>query len=220
MKGSLNIEAGVVALRKVRASEAVLAAPPSLQDEVDGILTMLQNLHEGRPPREQEHSRLSPMSQVVLKTCEDAYVVDVPPAQASAASEVVRLQGAHSIQHTFKLIEQTMATAPTTISLETLRPLRPFRWCLTRDEKMKVQEWVRIVASNSLTPSKKSLLGSADDHSLCIVSSSSAASAAPAATSKEQRQLTKKAAVQAQKLDTDREAILAFFKPKAGNKQA
>lgn len=40
LEADLNLESGVVAVRKVRSSDAVLAAPPSLQGEVDGILTI------------------------------------------------------------------------------------------------------------------------------------------------------------------------------------
>lgn len=140
-----------------------------------------------------------------------------PPVKNAKQKGQVKLQGAQAIHHTFSTIEQTMAANAENVSLDMLRPLRQFRWCLTADEKVKVSEWVRIVANQAATaPSNKSLLGSADDHSLCIVSAATASTSASSAAAKEQRQLAKKAATQAQKLDTNREAILAFFKPKSG----
>ncbi len=64
-------------------SHRVLASPYSLKDEVDGIIVMINNVQEGRPPRDQDLSLLSPLVKMMLKKCEDAYKIMAPSAGKS-----------------------------------------------------------------------------------------------------------------------------------------
>lgn len=219
-KENVNFKQVTKDLGITRQSPRVLAAPFSLQDELDGIILMVSNLSHGRPPKEQDIPQ-----KMMLKRCEDSF--EITPlgkiANGSNSAPVERLRGAAAILYLYNQTKEQMEGGGAGMTLQELKPLSQFRWVLSAAQRAEVQDWLRRVASSSAAPGMvtKAIVDSATGDELSVVpliaaskggagSSSSNGVMAPAGVAH-----SKKATLQNDKRDADRADIMRFFQAKA-----
>lgn len=222
---AVNFKETLKALGVVRQSPRVLAASYSMQGEVDGIILLITNLNQGRPPKEADIPQLTTLTKQMLKRCEEAFQVVVPMGALvgdQALSHILR--GAQAIQHLYKEAETQMSQQIVTMSLLDLKPLSQYRWVLTTAQRSQVQEWVRRVATMNAAPgaASKAIVDATEGDELSIVPlieasrSGGAVSSSSSGLQLERGAVqTKKAVSQCEKRELERSEILDWFKVKS-----
>jgi len=211
-------------LQKIRVSPKVRSGPQTLQNDVDGLVTLIGNLVEGRAPPQKEFSKLNNISKTAFKKLENAFEIDViivdPGAkQKKAVAKGVqkKLRGAEAVQHVYSEVESAV-TNKEAVKMDALRPLKQFRWVLSGKQQQQLHLWFQHVSQSQCSGIlQKAALKNATESSTSIVpvpSSSSSSHSCCAAIVRDDLK-SKKDFEKEQVAAGKKRALMDLFKPTA-----
>ena len=225
---TLSLNPLLHSLKNLQRGPNVCAGSVSLQREVDGIVLLVSNILIGKSPGA-DFSQLSALAKTMLKKLENAFscTAMVPSDEAGGESQgglpfvIRKLQGNQAIQHLFNASLQQFEDAPGELTVESLKPLRVFRWCLTAHQDAQVCELFQEATSNGRPGYHRALLSAEDAVRYAVVPAGQSASSAAGmqALGPLAEPVTKKAKKGAQRDQHEHDDVMSFFRAKSSASQ-
>lgn len=160
---AMTIQQSMARINELKASAVVRAANPSLQGEVEGILSMLGDLAMGIAPNDKSIDSFSHFYKTVLKRAESFYTLtdgDMDESGPSSA-ELATLHGREALLAQFRRVGEKSRVG-IRLNFEELQPLKTFGWVLGGDEKAQVHQWLaKAAAQHGVSESESSSSSSA-----------------------------------------------------------
>ena len=137
----------IKSLTALKVSESVRVAGPTVQGEVEAVLSMCNDLAMGIPPKENDIERYAGFYKSILKRKELFFTVDqLAIADGHIGGEPnAKLTGRDAVR---AQLEHILAAHDSgdQLKLVDIQPLKTFSWTLSQSETKKVQEWISVAA--------------------------------------------------------------------------
>jgi len=128
----VTVQQAVQGMGQLKASPLVRAAHPELQGEVEGVLSLLNDLSMGISPREKTVQGFSDFFKIVLKRAENFFSLDPEAAPEDCATagegQLIALQGRDALRAQFRRLSENHKKGEQ-IGITDLQPLKTYAWC-------------------------------------------------------------------------------------------
>jgi hypothetical protein len=142
-----KIEAVVLAVEKIRASDRTLSCGAKVQSEVDGVVGMLRSIGRGICPTSHMRCSMSEYYTQCLKRMENFCFFAAP--HDTMQNILVHLRGRKALQAMFKTMQADLAKDKVH-RLKELMDFCTFSWMLSAEEKKSTEEWIAKTTTQQL----------------------------------------------------------------------
>ena len=139
----------------VKASPQCIALGTTCQDDINGLLAVVENLSRGKPPDARHLKSVSSLAKLCLKRCENLIRVTVdegvgPHGAGCGLAMPKQLYGLDALQYMFSVTEKQAQAGTVPITLEEITILRTFEWVWSAPQLAMLEGWFRIACKTAV----------------------------------------------------------------------